>query len=312
MTSDNRVQKKPCYAGGYSTAFSPKQLAKAIIKSRGQSTSYETTINPMPVFHEPLPVKASILQRPLKARSQMTRENLDSQFELDSLKWSRKREAYQEAAKSPAHNHGPGILSLFERGLIASKGKGKGIPQSSYEPSLLVGVKSSDRPSSAPPERPPVGGSGKQQKHINPILQNEAQQEPQRQKISRPLSAFNPILGQYPPSQTHDLHAPLERPVTPGRRARVESGISWGSYNPLTHEWGHQPADPRYLDQEAIATRQWGINGRQKRQVTQGTNRDQGVYNPITNVWIVPPVNQRIVGGLHFHTPTTHFSPARP
>lgn len=39
--------------------------------------------------------------------------------------------------------------------------------------------------------------------------------------------------------------------------------------------------------------------------------RDQGVYNPITNNWVVPPTNTRIINGLSF-APATMFSRPTP
>ena len=114
-------QKSGRYAGGHS-GLSSRQLAHAIIQSRAQSASMNQTNSSMPMFHEPLPVKSSILSRPLKSSGMMTKENLDSQFERDSMKWERKRAAYQQAAQSPAHNHGPGTKSLLEQGHIASRG----------------------------------------------------------------------------------------------------------------------------------------------------------------------------------------------
>ena len=311
--SDDRHQKK--YAGGLPASYnvlSSKQLAHAIREQRKSTSNHQAnSSSSMPTFHEPLPVKSSILQRPLHAKSQMTKENLDSTYEHDSMRWERKRELYQQAAKSPAHNHGPSILTLYEQGHIASRGKGKGITQSSYHPSLLVGVKASDRPSSAPHQHQ-LSSSIRQKLLFNPILQDQGPEPQEPHHTKRPTSAFNPILGHFRPSPQDPHSSPhVERPATPGRRARVESGITWGAYNPITHEWGLPPSDPRYIDQDAMAARQLGINGRQKKKVGPGTNRDQGVYNPITNVWIVAPCNPRIAEGLHFQTPTTQFPPAR-
>ena len=316
MSSDTRQAK---YAGGYG-ALSSKCLAQAIRSSRA-STEREMNKTSLPSFYEALPVRNSILSRPLHGNSQMTRENLDAQFQADSMKWQRKRETFSKAAESPAHHHGPSVLTLWEQGHIATKGKGKGIPQNSFDPSLLQGG-SADRPSSAPHQRPsPSLGSSHHQKcnPFNPILQ-QGEPEP---STRRPLSAvprpptFNPILGKIThPSSSSFEHPPAppqhppQHPPTPGRRPKVESGISWGTYNPLTHEYksGLQPADPRYVDQEALAVRARGISGKQKGRVQQGTNRDQGVYNPITNVWIVQPSNPRVIQGLHFSTPTKAFS----
>jgi len=39
--------------------------------------------------------------------------------------------------------------------------------------------------------------------------------------------------------------------------------------------------------------------------------RDQGVYNPITNAWVVPPANARMISGLSF-APATMFSRPTP
>ncbi|KAG1659720.1 hypothetical protein FOA52_012260 [Chlamydomonas sp. UWO 241] len=146
-------------------------------------------------------------------------------------------------------------------------------------------------------------------------------------------ATFNPILGQYRASHgaAHDAAAspapfefagglavarpyasarcasasvgtamPAEHAATPGRRTAVRQGESWGSYNPITHEWaaGAAPRDARYCDQNRMADRSAGVSGS-----TLGrpdTAMKQGVYNPITNHWVVPPANFRVAAGLSF------------
>jgi hypothetical protein len=117
---------------------------------------------------------------------------------------------------------------------------------------------------------------------------------------ARPASpgpAATPARGPRPASSSSSFF-PAERPATPGRRPKVESGDSWGTYNPLTHEYSKPPKDSKFLDQEAVTTRTQWISGQGKGRVSM--NPDQGVYNPITNVWVVPPENTRIIPGLSF------------
>ncbi len=135
-------------------------------------------------------------------------------------------------------------------------------------------------------------------------------------------ASYDPILGQVrlpasagvparPSSATRSAPGPgpAERPVTPGGRARVSSGDSWGRYDPITHVWAEPPRDAKFRDQNRNADQACGISGAGKARGPQP--RDQGVYNPITNCWVVQPANPRIVAGLSF-APATLFSRSAP
>jgi hypothetical protein len=93
-------------------------------------------------------------------------------------------------------------------------------------------------------------------------------------------ASFDPILGQCrPPSpapqqrgqqqrpasapraaQT-DQQQPAERPATPGRRMRAVQGDSWGTYNPIVHQWHVPPSDARFHDQNTALNHKNGISG---------------------------------------------------
>ncbi len=53
---------------------------------------------------------------------------------------------------------------------------------------------------------------------------------------------------------------------------------------------------------------QAGLSGQQLRKVQRPAS--QGVYNPITNAWVVPPANKRILEGLSF-SPASLFKAPR-
>ncbi|KAG2450453.1 hypothetical protein HYH02_004955 [Chlamydomonas schloesseri] len=83
------------------------------------------------------------------------------------------------------------------------------------------------------------------------------------------------------------------------------AGPSWGTYNPLTHEWSVKPADPKFEQQEKLVERQLGVSGQSAGRTS--TPSRYGVYNPITNNWTVPPADPRVAEGLTFK-PATLFS----
>ncbi|GFR47157.1 hypothetical protein Agub_g8848 [Astrephomene gubernaculifera] len=103
--------------------------------------------------------------------------------------------------------------------------------------------------------------------------------------------------------------AQQQRPSSaPGRNAasrKPMAGASWGTYNPITHEWQVPPSDPKFEKQEALVERRLGVSGKSAGR-TQ-TPVQQGVYNPILNTWTVPPANPRVIDGLSF-MPATLFS----
>lgn len=135
-------------------------------------------------------------------------------------------------------------------------------------------------------------------------------------------ASFNPILGECQQPTTADRRPssaprsssvggpPAERPATPGRRHRVVQGSSWGTYNPISHQWQAPPSDARFHDQNEALNKKTGINGMQRAKVDDIPQR-QGVYNPILNTWIVPPTNTRLIQGLSF-APATLFSQPHP
>ncbi|KXZ56255.1 hypothetical protein GPECTOR_1g222 [Gonium pectorale] len=104
-----------------------------------------------------------------------------------------------------------------------------------------------------------------------------------------------------------------QRPASaPGRGRSLRKsmqGPSWGTYNPLTHEWQVPPADTKYAKQEEMVDRQLGVSGRSAGRTAMP--RSQGVYNPILNTWTVPPADPRVVDGLSFK-PATLFSRPTP
>jgi len=135
---------------------------------------------------------------------------------------------------------------------------------------------------------------------FNPILgecrEQPAAAEAEAAAVRRPMSA--PRSGGGPPA---------ERPVTPGRRNRVVQGDSWGTYNPISHQWHAPPSDTRFHDQNEMVNKQ-GHNVRGK---VEDRPQKQGVYNPILNTWVVPPSNPRLIQGLSF-APAKLFSQPHP
>ncbi|PNW80531.1 hypothetical protein CHLRE_07g321250v5 [Chlamydomonas reinhardtii] len=83
------------------------------------------------------------------------------------------------------------------------------------------------------------------------------------------------------------------------------AGPSWGTYNPLTHEWSVKPSDPKFEQQEKLVERQLGVSGQSAGRAS--TPSRHGVYNPITNNWTVLPADPRVAEGLTFK-PATLFS----
>lgn len=75
------------------------------------------------------------------------------------------------------------------------------------------------------------------------------------------------------------------------------------------HRWDVPPSDMRFHDQDGLSRRNAGISGSSRAHVVRG--RDQGVYNPILNVWVEPPANARMVHGLAF-APARLFSGPAP
>ncbi|GAX75538.1 hypothetical protein CEUSTIGMA_g2981.t1 [Chlamydomonas eustigma] len=199
------------------------------------------------------------------------------------------------------------------------------------------------RPQSAP--RPHQGDMRLQIGSYNPILhtfsqppdatyQNQKEKEFSRQHghgsgsgvaitADPERAAFDPILGQPKPVTESQLQrarpasaprtaysaVPAERPATPGRRPRQAAGDSWGTYNPILHNWLAPPSDTRFHDQNAALNQQSGISGAHHRKAEPP--RNQGVYNPILNTWTVPPANPRIIQGLSF-TPASVFTQPGP
>ncbi|KAG2440993.1 hypothetical protein HXX76_003846 [Chlamydomonas incerta] len=101
---------------------------------------------------------------------------------------------------------------------------------------------------------------------------------------------------------------PTSAPRTGGGGSSMRksmSGPSWGTYNPLTHEWSVKPSDPKFEQQEKLVERQLGVSGQSAGRAS--TPSRHGVYNPITNTWKVPPADPRAVEGLTF-MPATLFS----
>lgn len=292
------------------------------------------------------------MMRKMRYAPMFNAENLDVQYQKDLDNFDRRAAGIRALACQSYHHNGPPILTQWEQGHIAGKGKGKSEFQPEGFDSALVSGGSVERPSSAPRQRPPHQSEvRKQQGQYNPITHDSSRDreyEARREKEfrlgpggggprmmeggggGRPSSAtrrvpeslstraaFDPILGKAcppssappatpphggatPPSGRSALGSaiPAERPATPGRRTRIENGDSWGTYNPLTHEYSKPPKDARFFDQEAVTTRTQWISGQSKGRVAM--KPDQGVYNPIANKWIVPPQNTRIIPGLSF------------
>lgn len=89
-----------------------------------------------------------------------------------------------------------------------------------------------------------------------------------------------------------------ERSATLGRRSCIHNGSSWGTYNPLLHDWVVPPQDAKYRDQNQVSDQRHGITGSHVRKAEP--SRNQGIYNPILNTWVVPPANPKMVAGLAF------------
>ncbi|KAG2486944.1 hypothetical protein HYH03_014442 [Edaphochlamys debaryana] len=102
---------------------------------------------------------------------------------------------------------------------------------------------------------------------------------------------------------------PTTTPNSAGALRKSMAGPSWGTYNPITHEWAVPPRDPKFAEQESLTDRKLGVSGHSAGR-TQTPGR-QGVYNPILNTWTVPPADPRVMEGLAFK-PATLFSRPTP
>ncbi|GLC33171.1 hypothetical protein PLESTM_000032200 [Pleodorina starrii] len=103
--------------------------------------------------------------------------------------------------------------------------------------------------------------------------------------------------------------APRQRPTSapsrPSGPRKSMSGLSWGTYNPLVHEWQVPPENPVFAQQETLLHRRLGLSGCSTGR--RRAPRQEGVYNPILNTWTVPPADPRQIDGLSFK-PATIFS----
>ncbi|KAJ9534640.1 hypothetical protein QJQ45_002946 [Haematococcus lacustris] len=106
------------------------------------------------------------------------------------------------------------------------------------------------------------------------------------------------------------------RPGSAASKRIIQTGESWGVYDPIRHVWSKAPANAKFHEPSAGLDAQCGLTGTHSKKVA--TPPSQGVYNPILNKWTVPPADPRYISGLSFApanlfvrvTPATIRSPS--
>jgi hypothetical protein len=98
--------------------------------------------------------------------------------------------------------------------------------------------------------------------------------------------------GLEPAKETHSSAAPAA--AAPGTPVLARPALAGAACHP-----GADPPPP---------APQAGLSGQQLKKVDRPAT--QGVYNPITNAWVVPPANKRILQGLSF-SPASLFKAPR-
>mmetsp|Transcript_33602 Transcript_33602/g.60678 ORF Transcript_33602/g.60678 Transcript_33602/m.60678 type:complete len:345 (-) Transcript_33602:377-1411(-) len=287
----------------------------------------------------------SVLSRPANPWNQKNVENLDAKFEDEKKAYQNKREVYSNLCeKSYHHFRKPeDYPTLWEQGHIVDRGRGKVAEVENkgvYDPlqheykiaPVVEEQKGFSRPSDNVRSNSyaevyagrtiPTQLEGKRtqsaQGRYNPVTHSyvdspDPELADRREKEFR--RSYGHSSGPAPrrpltagPKDTTDIISNTStRPSTASVRTSVQSGETWGTYNPLLHEWKVPPRDTRYQNTEAVVTRRSGITGQKPR----GANAMQGSYNPITNTWNVLPSNPRVVDGLSF-APATLFTRLHP
>ncbi|KAA6417606.1 MAG: hypothetical protein FRX49_12398 [Trebouxia sp. A1-2] len=292
------------------------------------------------------PHTASILQRPLYAPSRHNQESLDRQAAADQAAYERKGNIYWPHASH--HQHHPAVgtgASVEQEGYLNGPNQPWGRAQGHYQ-----GHMGSFNPITGQWAQEPAHSDRARESFLpgSKARQHNCQQEAAYGPDS--VGKYDPILHKWILEPDQEKWAARERAHAnqtgiriegrPGHLYQVQGHflpspdwleLRWragpgpcatrlkGTYDPITNQWLHAPAGnsrTRLLGTDRVRmSMTWAVNKTGRLCVSHNTRL--GVYDPIRNVWQVPPSNveehdEQMRLKAHGHIPIKRKVPSSP